>query len=119
MRAQTCKDDEMSCKPPSLLVAFLLLACNTPSADSSASGAPPTARSPHAGSVSASCMTAAESQKNAKPHRNAEPPYADCAAGVFAHCGPDEAYCGLMLDVKATAEARKKAPDQCCYPGAD
>ncbi len=61
--------------------------------------------------------------KNAKPHRSADPPYADCAYGVFAHCGGGKGerggLCSRSLDKAATAAARKQTPDACCYVPAD
>ncbi len=68
-------------------------------------------------------MPAAESIKNAKPHRNAPAPYGNCAVGVFAHCGGGKgkrgSLCSRSLDKAATAEARKMTPDACCYVPAD
>ncbi len=65
------------------------------------------------------CMSATESIKNAKPHRNAPAPYDNCAVGVFAHCGGGKgkrgSLCSRGLDEAATAEARKTTPDACCY----
>jgi hypothetical protein len=65
------------------------------------------------------CMSAAESMKNAKPHRNAEAPFADCAVGVFGHCdgkdGERGHLCSLPLDVARTQRARKRQSDACCY----
>jgi hypothetical protein len=64
-------------------------------------------------------MTAEQSQDRAKPHINADPPYSTCAAGVFSHGGGGNGerghLCSRPLDPKATAKARKKNPDSCCY----
>ncbi len=65
------------------------------------------------------CMTAALSMDRAKPRKSAEPPFADCAAGVFSHCGGGDGergrLCSRPLDLAATREARAKAADACCY----
>ncbi len=101
---------------------------DAPSASAPATAAPSTA-APAAASASAAaggsgddpCLTAAESVQHAKPHRSADPPFADCAAGVFSHCGggPGERgrLCSSPLDAAATRLARKKKPDACCYGG--
>src|SRR5690242_4898770 len=80
---------------------------NSTAAPSAPSSEPPTA--------SERCMSPAQSQDRAKPHKNADPPYAECAAGVFSHCEPDDAYCSRPLDVKLTWAERKKVPNVCCY----
>jgi hypothetical protein len=80
-------------------------------------------KQPPAATDESDCMPAAESITNAKPHRNAAPPFTDCAAGVFAHCGGKEGerggLCSRPLDIDKTAAARKQKPDSCCYRPAD
>jgi hypothetical protein len=61
------------------------------------------------------CFSPEESQKNAKPYRNAEPPYAECAAGVFSHCPPDDSYCSIALNVARTKQMRATGKKLCCY----
>jgi hypothetical protein len=69
------------------------------------------------------CVTAAESIEIAKPHQNAPAPYANCAVGIFAHCGGGNGerghLCSRPLDVKATAASRKTKPNTCCYEFVD
>ncbi len=64
-------------------------------------------------------MTAALSVERAKPHTQAAAPYQACATGVFGHCGGKDGeqghLCSMPLDVAGTAQARKLAPDSCCY----
>lgn len=82
------------------------------------SGSPGLAPSP-ADPEDGACMSAKLSMDRAKPHRNAGPPFADCAAGVFSHCdggdGERGGLCSRPLDAPATRAARTKSPDACCY----
>lgn len=113
----------------SIVVALLCAACrndSAPTTSTSVSTAAPPGQTSTAPSVAATateggpyCVTAAESQRMAKPHRNAEPPYATCAEGIFSHCGGGDGerghLCSKPLDPKATESARKTQPDVCCY----
>ena len=66
-------------------------------------------------------MTAAESMDRAKPHKAADAPFQDCAAGVFSHCGGGNGerghLCSRPLNVPKTKKVRKTKPDSCCYGG--
>lgn len=64
-------------------------------------------------------MSAELSMDRAKPHQPAAAPYADCALGVFSHCGGGDGerghLCSIPLDTARTKKARKRTPDACCY----
>lgn len=67
------------------------------------------------------CMTAVESQSAAKPHRDAEAPFAACAAGVASHTedparpGERGGLSSTAFSVENTTSARAEALDICCY----
>ena len=104
-----------------ILAAIGLVGC--PKQETENPHAAPSAAPGIAVKSGSTCQSAAESMKNAKPHRSADPPYADCAYGVFAHCGGGKGerggLCSRSLDQAATAAARKQTPDACCYVPAD
>ncbi len=83
-----------------------------PSLSASVSAAPPA-------ESSAYCMSAADSMDRAKPHQPAKPPFANCAVGVFSHCGGGNGerghLCSKPLDEQATLKARKTKANECCY----
>jgi hypothetical protein len=81
----------------------------------SATASAPPAVSSAPDDADAMCFSPEESQKNAKPRGNAEPPYAECAGGVFSHCPPDDAYCSIALNVARTKKARESGKKLCCY----
>jgi hypothetical protein len=109
------------------LLVLLALSCRdegSPAPSAGPASAEPTAAAP-APTVSADddeqCMTAAMSMKYAKPHKAADAPFQDCAAGVFSHCGggPGERghLCSIALDVANTKRVRMTKPGFCCYSG--
>lgn len=68
-------------------------------------------------------MTAALSMERAKPHKPADAPYAECAAGLSSHCGGGDGkrghLCSIPLDVARTKLTRKTKPGLCCYGSSD
>lgn len=105
---------------PTGLTAALNSAVPAPIVSTSTEPTPaPTPSASAAKPSEAYCMTAAESIENAKPHENAPPPFANCAVGIFSHCGGGNGerghLCSKPLDKKATALARKTKANTCCY----
>ncbi|MBI3204208.1 MAG: hypothetical protein HYZ29_21910 [Myxococcales bacterium] len=100
---------EPAAPPPSAPAA-------APSLERTASAAP--APSPSAPKGEANCYPAAKS-RDIGSTATAAPPFADCANHLKVHCGGKDGerggLTGLALDLKATAAARKRQPDACCY----
>jgi hypothetical protein len=61
------------------------------------------------------CFAPAQSMDYAKPRRAADAPYAECAAGVFSHCPPNDSYCSVPLNPTSTQAERAKGKNVCCY----
>ena len=101
------------------------VALASPSSTSTSSASPPVqSASPPVQSAAPSapadddfefCMSAELSQDRAKPHQDAPAPFAECAAGVFSHCGPEHHYCSIPFNAAKTKRARKVKPGVCCY----
>lgn len=107
-----------------LCSAALFVACTKPDPTPAATSTPspvatlsasatPVAAAPE--DADAMCFSPEESQKNAKPYRNAEPPHAECAVGVFSHCPPDDAYCSIAFNIERTKKLRASGKKLCCY----